>query len=457
MHKNTLLIHIGTPKTGSSSIQHFCYQNDDLLRSYGWCYPRFENCFNAQYHETNGGVFCYPDEFHIMDKNHPCWEKMWRNILCDLQSYNVILSNEVFWYCENWKLLEEAEKNWDNVKVLVYLRRQDLYLESRYISFLRSGETKDFDEWIEIFLNGDYRIPDTEHREDVNYLKGLKGIEEIVGIENLYVRAFDKMQWRHGNLIEDFIDVLGIKEKKIVEDAIENSALSMEKAELYRELNRSISQGERYAYGFFGTSGMDKLDALFYPDMPGKKKYLLINPEQRKKIWKRFKKENEEIALRYQNREELFEYEMPQGEIWKPMLSDMQRAMVGVFFKLHLKGYTEMHRHCVLLTMQALCGGRHMALYGLGRCGKELLEKYIIPFELVIDNNPDKGMQVLPGLKVISSSEIEDWKSIFFVIAIRDSNEVVMQMSEHQLIKNKDYVLGIDFFELVNWDMKKYR
>ena len=395
-----------------------------------------------------------------MDENHPRCETIWGNILHDLESYSVILSNEVFWYHENWEIIKEAVKKWDNVKVLVYLRRQDLYLESHYANHIRSGETKDFDEWMEIFLNGDYRTPDTEHREGINYLQDLKNIEKIVGIENLHVRTFDKAQWRHGNLIEDFMDVLGIKEisgKKIVENIIENRALSMEKLELYRELNRSISQGERNAYGFFRASGTAKLDALFYPDMVGRKKYLLMNQEQRGDIWERFKKENEEIASRYRDGKALFEYKMPDGVVWQPMLSNMKRAMIGAAFKFHLNEYAEMHRHGVLLTMKALCGDRQMALYGIGRCGKELLEKYILPFEIVIDNNPNVEKHVLPGLKVISSHEIEDWKSLFFVIAIRDSDEIERQMRGHQLIRNKDYVLGIDFFELVNWDMSKFR
>ena len=85
------------------------------------------------------------------------------------------------------------------------------------------------------------------------------------------------------------------------------------------------------------------------------------------------------------------------------------------------------------------------------------MQKYILPFEIVIDNNPNVEKHVLPGLKVISSHEIEDWKSLFFVIAIRDSDEIERQMRGHQLIRNKDYVLGIDFFELVNWDMSKFR
>lgn len=460
MYKNTLLIHIGTPKTGSSSIQHFCYQNNELLMSGGWCYPQFERFFNKQYHEINGGVFCYPDEFHLMEKNHPRWEKIWGNVLHELESYSVILSNEVFWYHENWGILKEAVKRWDNVKVLVYLRRQDLYLESRYTNHIRSGGTKEFGEWLEIFMSGEYRTPDTEHREGINYLQDLKNIEEIVGIKNLYVRTFDKSQWKYGNLIEDFIDVLESEEisgKNVGGNIIENKALSIEKLELYRELNRSISQGERNAWGFFRSSGTAKLDDLFYPDINGKKKYLLMDSEQRKQIWEKFKQENEEIALRYRNGKNLFEYKMPDGEVWQPMLSDMQRAVIGAAFKLHLKEYAEMHKHSVLLTMQALCGGRRMALYGIGRCGKELLEKYILPFEIVIDNGLHKEERGQQGLEVISSDEIKDWKNFFFIIAIRDSDEVEIQMKEHQLIRNKDYVLGIDFFELVNWDMKKFR
>lgn len=37
----TLYLHIGIPKTGTTSIQHFCHENRDILSSNGYFYPDF--------------------------------------------------------------------------------------------------------------------------------------------------------------------------------------------------------------------------------------------------------------------------------------------------------------------------------------------------------------------------------------------------------------------------------
>ena len=41
----TLYIHIGTPKTGTTSLQHFCTENAKLFEEQGYCYPIFPHKF----------------------------------------------------------------------------------------------------------------------------------------------------------------------------------------------------------------------------------------------------------------------------------------------------------------------------------------------------------------------------------------------------------------------------
>lgn len=40
---NELVFHIGMPKTGSTAIQRFLYENDNALKQYGWLYPDLRN------------------------------------------------------------------------------------------------------------------------------------------------------------------------------------------------------------------------------------------------------------------------------------------------------------------------------------------------------------------------------------------------------------------------------
>ena len=37
----TLHVHIGTPKTATTAIQHFCKENAKILAEKGFCYPIF--------------------------------------------------------------------------------------------------------------------------------------------------------------------------------------------------------------------------------------------------------------------------------------------------------------------------------------------------------------------------------------------------------------------------------
>lgn len=41
----TLYLHIGTPKTATTSIQSFCYQNREILEKQGFYYPMFDYHF----------------------------------------------------------------------------------------------------------------------------------------------------------------------------------------------------------------------------------------------------------------------------------------------------------------------------------------------------------------------------------------------------------------------------
>lgn len=61
-------------------------------------------------------------------------EKLWQMILKHLQSSNVILSDEVIWDYDpsttTAEIIRSVKNRYDNIKIVCYLRRQDLYIES---------------------------------------------------------------------------------------------------------------------------------------------------------------------------------------------------------------------------------------------------------------------------------------------------------------------------------------
>ena len=140
----TLYIHIGTPKTGSTAIQFFCTENREILKKKGYCYPDFPYRYKGKSKRRNG-VFLvgkYRDEngeWRVEEEEKIFSEGMSKIKELFKSFDNVILSDEGIWLAtksrkkELWKKLQkEAKSNDFEIKIIVYLRRQDEYAESNW-------------------------------------------------------------------------------------------------------------------------------------------------------------------------------------------------------------------------------------------------------------------------------------------------------------------------------------
>ena len=50
----TLYLHIGTPKTGTSAIQHFLLKNRTVLEDHGYCFPELPRQYTYARNNRNG-------------------------------------------------------------------------------------------------------------------------------------------------------------------------------------------------------------------------------------------------------------------------------------------------------------------------------------------------------------------------------------------------------------------
>ena len=106
---NTLLIHIGSPKTGTTALQNFLYDNADKLEDHNWRYPDtktelFEISSLKAKKQINGAIFFKELteengrtawERHTVDVDSERWNQVWCRILEHLKEKNVIISSEV--------------------------------------------------------------------------------------------------------------------------------------------------------------------------------------------------------------------------------------------------------------------------------------------------------------------------------------------------------------------------
>lgn len=242
----TLYLHIGTCKTGTTAIQHFCMVNQEALKRRGYCFPDFR-CDIFGTGEMRNGYFLTtrknnPDGTKILPWENALWAEKMDAITREMKRYpRVILSDEVIWYLtksicpELWKRLKwEAEARGFDVKIIVYLRRQDDLVNSMYAQRIRSHDKEISSLKLSEFLAqaDDFYVLD--------YYRHYQEITSYFGKDNVIVRIYDRKRFRDGSVVSDFLEALGLTpdaDFESVEGRDWNPSLGGNALEILRILN----------------------------------------------------------------------------------------------------------------------------------------------------------------------------------------------------------------------------
>lgn len=232
-------MHIGTGKTGTSAIQEFLGRNREQLAAAGVLYPRSV----GKYRHVRLGLMVTP----IKDLDRMIvWrragsedpEEFQAGVRAELDEEirsaglpRVVFSNEGFYGSGEGTLvnirryLDQAARS---VRIVVYLRRQDDHLLSRYQQRVKVGATDRIRDWARTDLSGTY-----------DYARRLAMWQRIVEPTELVVRPFERAQLSGGSIFEDFLDAagLGIDVGALEQVGRTNESLDAECVELVRLLN----------------------------------------------------------------------------------------------------------------------------------------------------------------------------------------------------------------------------
>ena len=177
----------------------------------------------------------------------------------------------------------------DDVKIIIYLRRQDDFVESIYNQTIKEGSSKTF---------GDYIL--TLDKEHFNWEKLLEHYAAVFGQENLIVKRYDKKHLPGTeSLLKDFYAILGINDFQMPQGN-SNLGLSKEAIEVARVVNGHLNAPRQ----------KQELRALLEATNQKEvyEKYSLFETEAaRRAFLKQYQESNRTVAATYFGETDLFD------------------------------------------------------------------------------------------------------------------------------------------------------
>ncbi len=207
-YSKELIIHIGLHKTGTSAIQNFFFENRDTIENWGIKYPVIGE-FKTAHHEFAENIInlgektplnipindfdsFYNDKANIAVIKHIIEEKL----LYQLDGYydKVFLSSENIVQGEYplEKLISFLPflEYFENIKIILFLRRQDDLLESAYKQMVCQN-----------FYQGN--ILNCYLHDFYYFIRSIP--DELLTKFNFNFKIYDKSLFKNKNLIEDFL------------------------------------------------------------------------------------------------------------------------------------------------------------------------------------------------------------------------------------------------------------
>ncbi|QFU74471.1 glycosyltransferase [Halioglobus maricola] len=238
-----IILHIGSTKTGSTYLQHFCDLNRAELLNRGIWFPEFGQFWQSSRPHKQAGHSEFIHAAHKRD--YSLRDRILAGeAITGKKIESVVLSSEAFFLMQRPGVLLDYFSGFD-VTVVAYLRQQEEWARSQYAEFVAGGAigkvSDSFSDWIDQDIT----------RSRLVYDKKLDSWARFVGRENVVVRRYSKEYLLGGDLVEDFFSSIGLEDAAGFERPPElqhnKAVISSRHLPLIRALNRfSYSSAETY-------------------------------------------------------------------------------------------------------------------------------------------------------------------------------------------------------------------
>ena len=302
------VIHIGTHKTGTTTLQTFLGENRCALKKQGIFVPGKAKSWAL--HLDLIAATCNPsrtalgnhdralifDTCPTLEVQDRYWEKYRFEIEKNCSKDDVVLFSS-----EGLSLYDENEiarfeklmvSLFNDITIVLYLRRQPEYFVSLYNTLISGGSTLTFSD----YLN------QPERSYFLDYRKTVVERWSIFGKDKLKIRIFDKDEFCDNDLLSDFANTVGFDLDGLERVKNENTSIGSAETEFLRLLNFHVP-----ATLDPWTFNPDRLPIHYLQEISGKNtKAYSLNRSETQRILDLCREGNDWIAREYLRREKLF-------------------------------------------------------------------------------------------------------------------------------------------------------
>lgn len=300
--KKTIFIHIDPHKTGTTSIQHGLAANENKLIKIGILAPK-----TGRPHQLSAGNHNLAWELRKeadsrFNPEFGTWNDLIKECRNQKDLKKIILSSEDFSILTKGEISEIKEiLSRFQVKIIIYLRRQDKSLQSTWVEVVRNGGTPGivphFNKWVK---DNNYSSSNTD------YLKIIKEWEAVFSKKSIILKIFDPSQFK-GSLFEDFLASCEVTISDLVIPPKANVSPGVKTIEAIRFVKSKID------FSNFNKRNWNYLVNCIveYGNQNGwnQKKINLIDNKLSETIMAHHNKKNQEIANEYLKQTTLFNLE----------------------------------------------------------------------------------------------------------------------------------------------------
>ena len=291
-----LYLHIGTEKTGTTSVQKFFRVNRDLLAENAILYPvtpgdqKHQGLAVAALRLSKLGEMRKTFGIRTPDEARKFRDDLVSGLTKEFSSKpykTVVISSEHL----SSRVLDDEEVQWlkdflspffEEITIIVYIRRQDDYLLSTYSTSVKSGVTYLLDMPTEQIVENRY-----------NHWAMLSRWAGVFGRERIVCRKFERSGMVSGDIVDDFLAIAGIDKSGYERPEDVNESLDAESLEFLRLFNKHVSQ--------FSQSGANPMRDNLVPLLSkiSRGPLLTLPDEDLARFVARFKETNRMVAMEY--------------------------------------------------------------------------------------------------------------------------------------------------------------